>query len=260
LHGKSIMPILGLGLHFIVAIFFAIHAVRSRQNMYWLMILFMFPLLGSIVYLFAVYLPDSRLNGKARRAFNKAAVKAVSVIDPDREVREAKHAYDLAPTAQNQMRLAAALLESGESASAAEHYEACLKGPFATDSEIRLGAARARIANGQSAAAIELLEAIGKDNASYRPEQVGVELARAFGQVGRNVEARSTFESVVSRYGSLESRTEFAIWLLATGDTQTAQVQYSEIQKNMQHWDKTARALNQPMVKRLETAFAKVPR
>ena len=43
------MPIFGLGLHILIAIFFAIHAIRTGREMYWLLILFMFPLLGSIV-------------------------------------------------------------------------------------------------------------------------------------------------------------------------------------------------------------------
>ena len=46
------MPILGF-LHIAVAIFFAVHAVRSGRNMYWIMILILFPFLGSVVYFFA---------------------------------------------------------------------------------------------------------------------------------------------------------------------------------------------------------------
>jgi hypothetical protein len=34
------MPIAGLGLHILVAIFFAAHAIRTRQDRYWLWILF----------------------------------------------------------------------------------------------------------------------------------------------------------------------------------------------------------------------------
>ena len=59
------MPYAGLGLHLIVAVICAIHAVRTGQPMYWLIILFMFPLLGSIVYIFAIYLPSSRLERNA---------------------------------------------------------------------------------------------------------------------------------------------------------------------------------------------------
>ena len=62
------MPFMGLGLHVIVALFFSIHAMRSGQQMYWLIILFSFPLLGSLVYFVAIYLPSSRLEVGAKRA------------------------------------------------------------------------------------------------------------------------------------------------------------------------------------------------
>ena len=54
------MRYLGIGFHVIVAIYFAVHAVRTRQNIYWLLILFAFPMLGSVVYFFAIYLPNLR--------------------------------------------------------------------------------------------------------------------------------------------------------------------------------------------------------
>ena len=96
------MPFAGLGLHILVALFFAVHAVRSGQQMYWLIILFSFPLLGSLVYFLAIYLPDSRLQHGAR----KVVASAAKALDPTRELREARAAFDYTPTAQNQMRLA----------------------------------------------------------------------------------------------------------------------------------------------------------
>lgn len=45
------MPIVGL--HIILALFFAIHAVRNGQPLFWLIILFSFPFLGSVVYFLA---------------------------------------------------------------------------------------------------------------------------------------------------------------------------------------------------------------
>ena len=103
------MPFLGLGVHVLIALFFAIHAVRSGQQMYWLIILFSFPLLGSIVYFVVIFLPDSRLERGARRAVAAAG----KVLDPTRELRDARAAYEFTPTAQNEMRLASALLEGG---------------------------------------------------------------------------------------------------------------------------------------------------
>jgi len=43
------MPFAGLGLHVMIAVLCAIHAIRNRQQMYWIFILFAFPLLGSLV-------------------------------------------------------------------------------------------------------------------------------------------------------------------------------------------------------------------
>ncbi len=74
------MPFIGLGLHVLVALFFAVHAVRSGQQTCWLFILFSIPLLGSIVYFLTIYLPDLRLERGARRAVRGA----VMVLDATR--------------------------------------------------------------------------------------------------------------------------------------------------------------------------------
>lgn len=248
------MPIFGIGLHILVALFFAVHAVRTGRDIYWLLILFMFPLLGSIVYLFAVYLPDTRLQHTVRKTVSTAAKS----LDPGRSLREAQHAYDLTPTAQNQMRLAAALLEAGATAQAAEHYEACLKGPFASDPQIRLGAAKARLQGGHSTMAIELLEAIRAENPDYRVEEVSLLLAQAYAHAGRTGDAQTEFTSAINRFGSFEVRAEYALWALSVGDHNSAKAQYQEIAQSMKHWTKHTRSLNKPIVSRLEAAFANV--
>ncbi len=96
------MRIFGISLYVIIALFFAVHAVRSQQNMYWLLILFLFPGLGSAVYFFVIYLPSLRQSRGAR-----AATRAISqLVDPNRAVREARTDFDRAPTVAHRMRLA----------------------------------------------------------------------------------------------------------------------------------------------------------
>ena len=46
------MPFVGLGLHFLIALFFAVHALRNGKQMYWLIILFSFPTIGKRRLLF----------------------------------------------------------------------------------------------------------------------------------------------------------------------------------------------------------------
>ncbi|HXZ09793.1 MAG TPA: hypothetical protein VEI25_17220, partial [Paraburkholderia sp.] len=134
------MPYFGIGLHVIIAICFAVHAVRTQQGIYWLFILFAFPLLGSVVYFFAIFLPGLRQSRGAR-----AATQAITqFVDPNRAVRESRAEFDRAPTVQNRMRLGAALLEAGDAREALEHYQAAANGPFADDPALLLGLAQAQ--------------------------------------------------------------------------------------------------------------------
>jgi len=245
------MPFVGLGLHFFVAVFFAVHALRSGQQLYWLIILFSFPLLGSIVYFLAIYLPDSRLERGARQVVAAAA----KTLNPTRELKEAHAAFDYTPTAQNQMRLAAALLEAGQALEAAQSYDACLKGPFASDLEIRLGASRAYFACERYAEAVTHLEFIRQTDAGFRAEQVSLMLAQALAGAGRSAEARAEFESAVERFGSFESRAEYAIWAATSGDTATSARLQIELQRSMERWNRHTRELNKPLLRRLNAAF-----
>ena len=129
----------------------------------------MLPMLGSIVYFAAVLLPRSRIE----RGLRKSAAAFQQKLDPGREWRAAPSAFDLAPTAHNQMRLTAAFFEAAESAQAVEQYDACLRGPFAGDAEFGLGAARARLANHQPQEAITVLLTLRATHPGFRPEQVG---------------------------------------------------------------------------------------
>lgn len=181
-------------------------------------ILFSLPLLGSVVYFFAIYLPDSRLERGAR----KVVARAAKALDPTRELREAREAFEYTPTAQNQTRLAAAQLEAGQADEAATSYEACLKGPFANDLDIRWGAARAWLASGRAAQALAQLQAIRAQDASFRAEAVSLALARAWAENGRAAEARQEFESALARFGSFEARAEFAIWATRHGGARRA--------------------------------------
>ncbi len=241
------MPIAGFGLHFLLAILCAVHAVRSRQNLYWLLILFGAPLLGSIVYFLAVYLPNSRLQRQAVKAVSAAA----RAMDPQREVREARAAFEDTPTAQNQMRLASALLEVGDAKAAAGEYESCLQGPFAHDPEIRFGAGRAFAECQRFEDALRYLEPLRAERPDHRPEAVALLIARSLAGQARAAEARREFEAAVARFGTYEAKAEYAIWAYSVGDRVTAERLQGELDKISQRWNSLTRELNEGVQRRL---------
>ena len=244
------MPIVGFGLHFALALLCAVHAVRTGQPLYWLMILFGFPVLGSVVYFLAVYLPASRL----QRDAIKAVAAAARAIDPQRDVRAARAAFEETPTAQNHMRLAAALLDTGDAEGAAEAYAGCLQGPFARDPEIRLGAARAFVECGRHGDALRLLEPLRKEHAAHRPEPVALLIARALAGIGRHAEARAEFAAAEQRFGTYEAKAEYAIWAYAVGDVPTSDRLQAETDRIAARWNALARELNAPAMRRLQAA------
>ncbi len=244
------MPIVGFGLYFALAIFCAVHVVRTGQPMYWLMILFAFPIVGSLVYFVAVYLPNSRLRRNALKAVSAAA----NALDPQREVRAARVAFEETPTAQNHMRLAAALLEVGEAPAAAQAYEACLAGPFARDPAIRFGAARACVECRRYDDALRHLEPLRREQPDFRPEPVALLIARALAGTARTAEARAEFAEAEARFGTYEAKAEYAIWAYAIGDRVTAQRLHAELEKIATRWNPLARELNGPAQRRLQAA------
>ena len=250
------MPIAGLGLHLILALLCAVHAVRSGQPLYWLFILFAFPVLGSLVYLFAVYLPSSRLE---RNAF-KAVSVAAKALDPGKDVRLARAEFDEVPTAQNQMRLAAALLEAGEAQESATVYEGALKGPFASDPDLRYGAARAFVECQRYPEALVHLQELSKTRPTYRPDGVALLTARSLAGTGQSASAREAFEHAVERFGTFEARAEYAIWAITIGDAATAARLKTELDKAMSKWNSVTRSLNEPVLRRLKAAQAMVDR
>jgi len=245
------MPIFGLGLHFLIAVFFAVHAVRTGRPIYWLFILFSFPLLGSLVYFLVEYLPGTRLNrdvGQATRSFARA-------LDPGRELRDAHRAFDLSPTVQNRLRLGKALLAAGSPAQAIEHFDACLQGPFAKDPEIRCAAANARLENRQAGQALELLSGLRQSNPDFRPEPVSLQIAQALADLGRTDEARQEFESALRRFDSVEVRARYAIWAARAGDLSTARRLREELAKSEKYWDRHTRSFHQDLFRQVDSAL-----
>ena len=250
------MHIFGIGIHILVALFFAVHVVRSGRELYWLLLLFLFPLLGSVVYFFAVYMPETRLE----RSLGKAGAIVRDKLDPGRAMREAQQAFDLTPTAHNQTRLASALLDAGKFGNAVEQYDACLRGPFAGDPEIRFAAAQARLANGQSADAVTALLELRKTDPSFRQEQVGLLLARAHAQAGMHADAGIEFAAVVERYAGLEARAEYALWAISRREQAVAEAQIKELEHARKHMSQQTRAQHTELFKRLDAALAQQAR
>ncbi len=241
----------GIGLNTIVALFFAVHCVRTGRQMYWLLILFIIPIFGPLIYFITEYLPDMRVGARVDRV----SAAAGRVLDPSRELRDARKALDLTPTAQNRMRVANALLASGQAGEAAAEFEECLRGPFGTDPDIAFKAAEAHLASGNPRRARELLDGVREKNPDFRGEALAVMLARALSALGEQVAAGEELRAAEARYGGIESRAEYAIWAAENGDMDTARRLRADLDKSWNNWSGATRSLHRPLMRRVEAAL-----
>ena len=93
----------------LVQIVCAVHCVRGGRNSMWLMVIIFLSLPGCLAYFIFEIMPG--LSGRREvRAVKRAAVKA---MDPEREIRLAREAVDIADTAANRIALADALAAHG---------------------------------------------------------------------------------------------------------------------------------------------------
>jgi hypothetical protein len=252
------MSFFGIGLHIIIAIGFAIHAVHTRQNIYWLFILFAFPLLGSLVYFFAVCLPGMR---QSRGGY--AASRAISqLVDPDRALREARADFDRAPTVQHRMRLGAALLEAGHAKEALEQYQAAANGPFADDPGLLLGLAQAQFAVGQAAGAdATLTRLFGANPQARNQSEPALLYARTLDALGA-AGTRAAYEAALRCASDAAPRCLFADWLVRQADQadrERARSLYADIVQDAKYWPRHAKEHNREWLQRAQSALATMP-
>jgi hypothetical protein len=250
----KIMPF-GVGLHVLIALFFAFHAYKTRQNMYWLFILFMFPLLGSVVYFLAIYLPEIRDS----RGVRTAARKLVRIVDPARELRLAKQAFELTPTVDNRLRLAKALLDAGSPEAALEEFLQAANGPFSEDPALLFGMARAQMEVTRFEAAAQTLEKLFALHPQKRQQpEIALLYARSLAACGAS-DTREAFDAALMIANGPEVKCFYADWLKERhheSDRQKARALYEEVLGDSRYWNnRHSRTLNRPWLQHAKQAL-----
>ena len=102
--------------------------------------------------------------------------------------------------------------------------------------------------------ALDYLERIRGERPDFRPEAVSLLVARCLAGTSRAQQARTEFESAIERFGTYESKAEYAIWALAIGDTATAERLDADLNKTSQRWNALTRDLNAAVERRYRAA------
>ena len=243
------MSIIGI-LDIVIAVYFAVHAVRTGRNMVWLFVLLFAPFLGSLIYFFAEYLPEVRQSTVARKS-----VRVVGkLVDPNRELREARLAFDRTPTVDNRSRLADALMARGDYDEAIDQYQACASGPYAKDVKFRRGLARAQLSAGRHAAAAATLESLLADSPRDAGSDAALWLAQALTQVDET-RALAAFEHASHVHNTTETQAAYGIFLASLGRDAQARPLLEGVLHNARVGTPSSRELNREAIDQARAAL-----
>lgn len=242
------MPFIGIGLSTIIAIVFAIHAIRSGQTYYWLFILFAFPFLGSIVYCVAIFIPSLRHTSTAYHLESTLR----KTLNPGKELKEAQDAYEISPTIDANTRLAKALVDNGRASQSLSYYEDALSGIYQDAPDILLQYAYALYLTKNYLQAKAALDKLRAKNPNYRSDDGHLLYAKILVALDDKVAAKEEFDALINYYPSFEALAQYLAVLIEWHEYDEAKAQLGDYAIRLKHMPKHSKRLNAKWIKEIE--------
>lgn len=219
-----------------------VHLVKTGRNTLWLAALIFLPVVGSIAYVIVEILPGLVSNRHVRTA----QAKAIAALDPERELRAARDALDLADTVANKVRLGDAYAELKRWSEAEAAYRDARKAAPG-DAAIERKIARAVFEQGHAAEALALIDALDPPSGQSERDRLSLLRARMLEHLGRAQEALDLYADIVTRLPGEEARCRYAALLLAQGWENKARQQLEEVEARARRLDRGQRAAEADM-------------
>lgn len=232
----------------------AVHVIRSGRSQIWLLFIFLFSLLGCFAYVMLEVLPQHWNN----RHIRAARSQVVGKVDPERAVRDAERALDMADTAANHIALGDAQAARHRYAEAEAAYRKALSLGPGNDWGTQVKLAAVLFERGVSAEALRLLDAAPELSRGSEWDRRALLRARILADLNRSAEARTLFEDVVERVAGEEARCHYAAFLLQQRDTRRAQAILEEVERRAKRMDRTQRAAQADMYRWADEQLAEL--
>ena len=232
-----------------------VHLVRNGRPPLWLSAIIFLPVAGSLAYFILEVLPGFR----NERHIRSVRSKAVAALDPEREVRAARDALDLADTAANRLRLGDALAALGRHEEAIPLFREAIRitgGDADPRTQGKLAAALYE--TGQSEEALALIDAVGPPLGQGERDRQHLLRAKALEHLGRKEEALALYEDVATRIPGEEARCRYAALLLDQGWERKAVTVLEEVESRMKRLDRLQRAADADMYRWASETLAKL--
>ena len=234
---------LAIGLSILIQIACAVHCVRNRRNQMWLMVIIFLSIPGCLAYALFEIVPDYA----GRREVRAARAAALRKLDPERQLRAAREAVETADTAANRLTLGDALADLDRWREAAEQYRAAAAKAPGADRATQLKLARALLESGDSAGALAILEPLPDTLSQAENDRAALLRARALEASGETARALALYGELGARMPGGEALCRQAALLLAQRRRAEALTALAEVERRLKRLDRFERAQNADM-------------
>jgi hypothetical protein len=224
-----------------VQVVMIIDVIRNGRNRIWIMALMFLPVASTIAYLVIEVFPRMQHNRHVRQA--RQAI--VEKLDPERELRAARSALDIADTAANRMRMADALTDLGRHKEALPLYQRAVGTRMDSHSAQKL--ARSLYLNDRAQEALDTLDGLPTVTAQSDRDRLALLRARVLEDLGRDDEALPIFADVSERVPGDEARCRYAALLLKMGKKGQARLVLEDVEHRLKRVNRQRSAADAPM-------------
>jgi hypothetical protein len=230
------MPLIGISL--LAQLLCAVHCVRHGRNRMWLSVILLLSIPGCLAYVFFEVFPQYA----GRREVRLAKAVALRRLDPERDIRAARDALDVANTAANQLALGDALAESGHWQEAIIHYERGVSMGPSGDRVSQVKLALANLEAGYADKARALLEELPPSLSNGENDRAKLLLARSLEGCGETTKALEYYADVGGRLPGGEAQCRQAALLIAEGRGAEAFPLLLEVERMVKSVDRLEKA------------------
>lgn len=190
-----------------------VHVLRTNQPKFWIFVILLAPLLGSLVYGGLVLVPELRQSWRGRQLERKAR----DLLAPGRQREALGRQLAVADTVENRLRFAEESLKLKDYASARQAFEAAATGMHADEPRALLGLARAAFGMGDANACKAALDRLIAAHPEFRDPDAHLLYARALEARGERNQALGEYEALSANYPGEEARFRHAQLLMQLG-------------------------------------------
>jgi hypothetical protein len=222
-------------------IYCIVDVIRRGRSSLWIMALVFLPVASALAYFIVEILPALQGNRHVRGARQKLVEK----LDPERELRAAQQALDIADTMANRLRVADALTALGRHSEALLLYQrgAGPRPDFRTGEKL----ARSLFLNDKPEEALSVVDALPKVTGQSDRDRATLLRARILEDLGRNDEALEHYAEVVDRAPGDEARCRYAALLMKVGRKDEARRVLEDVEHRMKYLDRHTRTAEAQM-------------